>query len=167
MLTFNRSRARNRVNNKNEIFEVRSSIEIPRKTCSGLGQTLTMTGYSSQLTQFTQNRSSYNSIMILLTTIGCPLIFLVCSVLGRSYKQLRFDCCNQRCVILYTKQDLYQQNRKYFCVYTEIQQELEINDIVKKYENICVYNIYLIVLVPAFNQTYEKQGHIEKINMSS
>ena len=99
--------------------------------------------------------------MILLNRIECPLLSLGCSVLGRKYKQLRLDLCNQHCLILYTKQYLYQQNIEYLFVCTETQKALQINEIVTKFEK-NMYLIYLIVIIPVFNRKYVQKGHIKK-----
>ena len=50
MLIFNHLRARIVVNDKREIFGVRSAIEVPITPRSGIGCTLPLPGYSSGLT---------------------------------------------------------------------------------------------------------------------
>ena len=50
MVILNILQALNRVNNKRAIFEVRSPIKVPVKPRSGLGQSSTLTGYTSGLT---------------------------------------------------------------------------------------------------------------------
>ena len=72
MLIFNCSQALNRVNNKRERFGVRSPIEVRSTPRSGLGKSLTWTGYISVLTQFTWSRWIYKYIKISLITIGWP-----------------------------------------------------------------------------------------------
>ena len=72
--------------------KVRSSIEVPRLPHTGLGCTLTLPGYISQLMQFTWNRFNCNSIPISLTTIGYPLLFLVCLMLPANMKIKCFGC---------------------------------------------------------------------------
>ena len=48
-MILNPSRALNRVNNKMKLFEVRPPIKVPSTPCSGIGKSLTLTGYSSGL----------------------------------------------------------------------------------------------------------------------
>ena len=66
---------------------------MPRTPWSVLCHTLALSGHSSGLTQFTLNQSNYNSILILLTTIGFPLLSIGCSVLAADMKRELFGCC--------------------------------------------------------------------------
>ena len=50
MLIVNGSREINGINNKRPLFEVMSSIKVPSTSCLGLGQSITLTGYSRVFT---------------------------------------------------------------------------------------------------------------------
>ena len=64
------------------------------------------------------------------------------------------------CVLEY-KIDIYQQDIHYFSFYTETQQKKS-NVGITKFENRCVYDIYLIVLIPVFNLTYKQKKQVKK-----
>ena len=67
--------ALNRVNDKRMISKVRSPIRVHNMPHSGLGKLLTFTGFSSELTYFTCDRSAYNCIKISSLILSYPVIY--------------------------------------------------------------------------------------------
>ena len=63
------------INNKRALFEVRPAIKVISTPRLGLGQSLTLNGYSSGLMQFTWSRPIYNCMKISPNTIIWPSVF--------------------------------------------------------------------------------------------